>query len=47
MKDSFLPKNGKLKEPKQVELYTYSNFYSLNAENVQTLKATFMEMEVL
>lgn len=42
MKDSFLPKNRKLKEPNQVELYTYPNFYSTSVANVQTLKETFL-----
>lgn len=45
MKDSFLPKNRKLKEPKQVELYTYPNFYSTNVVNVQTLKEPFLIAE--
>ncbi|MFH7010889.1 serine hydrolase [Flavobacterium sp. FlaQc-52] len=45
MKDSFLPKNRKLKEPNQVELYTYPNFYSTNVVNVQTLKETFLIYE--
>ncbi|UPZ17591.1 serine hydrolase [Flavobacterium humidisoli] len=42
MKDSFLPKNRMLKEPNQVELYTYPNFYSTSVVNVQTLKETFL-----
>jgi CubicO group peptidase (beta-lactamase class C family) len=42
MKDSFLPKNRKLKEQNQVELYTYPNFYSTNVVNVQTLKETLL-----
>jgi CubicO group peptidase (beta-lactamase class C family) len=45
MKDSFLPKNRKIKEQKQVELYTYPNFYSLNVVNVQTLKEPFLIAE--
>ncbi|WP_165579386.1 serine hydrolase domain-containing protein [Flavobacterium sp. ABG] len=45
MKDSFLPKNRKLKEPNQVELYTYPNFYSTDVVNVQTLKETFLIYE--
>ncbi|NWK99539.1 hypothetical protein DM790_01740 [Flavobacterium collinsii] len=40
MKDSFLPKDRRIKEPNQVELYTYPNFYSTNLVNVQTLKET-------
>ncbi|RED19719.1 CubicO group peptidase (beta-lactamase class C family) [Flavobacterium cutihirudinis] len=42
MKDSFLPKNRRLKTPNQVELYTYPNFYSTSVVNVQTLKETFL-----
>ncbi|MEZ0183570.1 serine hydrolase [Flavobacterium oncorhynchi] len=42
MKDSFLPKDRRHKEPNQVELYTYPNFYSTNVVNVQTLKETFL-----
>lgn len=45
MNDTFLPKNRKLKEPKQVELYTYPNFYSLEVVNVQTLKEPFLISE--
>ncbi|PXY43178.1 serine hydrolase domain-containing protein [Flavobacterium hydrophilum] len=42
MKDSFLPKKRRLKEPNQVELYTYPNFYSTSVVNVQTLKEAFL-----
>ncbi|MBL0735379.1 serine hydrolase [Flavobacterium sp. GN10] len=42
MKDSFLPKDRRIKEPNQVELYTYPNFYSTSVVNVQTLKETFL-----
>ncbi|QLC65974.1 serine hydrolase [Flavobacterium sp. LPB0248] len=42
MKDSFLPKNRRLKVSNQVELYTYPNFYSTSVVNVQTLKETFL-----
>lgn len=38
MKDSFLPKNRRIKEPNQVELYTYPNFYSTEVVNVETLE---------
>lgn len=42
MKDSFLPKNRRLKTPNQVELYTYPNLYSTNVVNVQTLNEAFL-----
>ncbi|MDN3673256.1 serine hydrolase [Flavobacterium branchiarum] len=45
MKDSFLPKNRKLKAPNQVELYTYPNFYSTSVVNIQTLKEPFLIAE--
>jgi len=45
MKNSFLPKNRKLKEPNQVELYTYPNFYSTSVVNIQTLQETFLIVE--
>nr|WP_294779685.1 serine hydrolase [uncultured Flavobacterium sp.] len=38
MKDSFLPKNRRIKELNQVQLYTYPNFYSTDVVNVLTLK---------
>ena len=45
MHDSFLPKNRKLKEPKQVELYTYPNFYSTSLVNITNLKEPFLISE--
>jgi CubicO group peptidase (beta-lactamase class C family) len=42
MKDSFLPKDRKIKKSNQVELYTYPNLYSTNFVNVENLKQAFL-----
>lgn len=41
MKDSFLPKNRRVKEQNQTELYTYPNMYSMDLVNIENLEATF------
>lgn len=42
MKDSFLPKNRKVKSANQVELYTYPSLYSTKLVNTSSVKGPFL-----
>ncbi|WP_175620497.1 serine hydrolase [Chryseobacterium schmidteae] len=45
MKNSFVPLDRKIKSKKQVELYTYPNFYSTELANTKTVKDPYLISE--